>query len=115
MIRTEGLRTRCTDRGSVHLVALLVVLLGLSVLVGALGLGMGVRHHMQRAADLTALAAAGLHSTTPCADAARVAVAHDLTLASCTWQAGQAEVTATRWHPRLGPLTATARAGLHAP
>lgn len=105
------------DRGSSTAYALVVLLLVLVLasMLGAVGVGLAVRQQIQRGADITALAAAGLHSTTPCRDAQQVAAAHRLQVVHCRWEAGRAEVTVVRHLPGIGPVAITARAGLTAP
>lgn len=106
-----------SDRGSsgVYVLVMLTLMLAFASLLGAVGIGLGARHQIARVADLSALAAAGLHSTTPCRDAERVATAHRMQLSACTWHAGRAEVTVTHRVPGLGPVSVTARAALTPP
>lgn len=105
------------DRGSstAYALVILVFMLALASVLGAIGVGLALRQEIQRGADITALAAAGLHSTTPCRDAQQVAAAHRLTVVHCRWAAGRAEVTVARHLPGIGLVAMTARAGLTAP
>lgn len=98
----------------------IVALIGAVWTVAAMAMAVGgarvARHRAQAAADLTALAAAA-HATEgsqrACGLAVQVARESDASLNGCTFHGRVVDVLVTsrlRNLPRLGPLTATARA-----
>ncbi len=118
------------DRGSgtVLVAALLVVVAGLASAVAALGHAVLARHRAEAAADLAALAAAGVLAepfggspessvvSSPCRRADAVAIANGARLQRCD-PVGDGSVTVQVTVPvagvlaRWGPASATARAG----
>jgi len=100
---------------------LLVVVAGLASVVAGLGQVVLARHRAEAAADLAALAGAGIlldpfADADPCARAARVATANAAALTTCRSDA-DGSLTVVVAVPlsgvlaRAGPATSTARAG----
>lgn len=96
----------------------LAALLGLTLLIGQIGVAVAARHHAQSAADLAALAAAGgleRGTATGCAAAADIARRMGVRIGKCV--VADWDVTVTiEFEIALGPIgdrvvRATARAG----
>lgn len=113
-------RRRHDDAGftTVAALSLVLVLAAVSALVSVMATLAALRHEAEGAADLAALAAAGLApegSNAACAAAKMVARYHAATLESCELQGTNAVVRVSVALPGglrpLGPLVARARAG----
>jgi secretion/DNA translocation related TadE-like protein len=115
----RGEACRCDlGSGTVHVLAVAVLLLATLGTVMALGSALVARHRAAAAADLAALAAADRAvegSATACAAATAVAAHHAAQLAECRLAGDVVEVTVTVPLPvgmrALGPAIAHARAG----
>lgn len=111
-----------SDRGSatIWVLGLGAVILAVAMLTVLRGSAVLARHRLERAADLTALAAAQQigRAGQPCAAASRIAAANTATLVSCTarldpsGRSGTVAVTVRRsvGFPLLGARTLTSRA-----
>ncbi|MEO6503405.1 MAG: Rv3654c family TadE-like protein [Jatrophihabitantaceae bacterium] len=114
-----------SDRGAatIWVLALGAVVLSVAMVITARGSAVLARHRLERAADVTALAAAHQIGRTaqPCAAASRIAAANAAVLVSCAVRLDQAgrsgtvELTVRRTvsFPLVGPrtLTSWSRAG----